>query len=148
MTTTRPSHSARWLAGAVLAIAMVVAATVGAGAAAQQEPVPADEAPTTSVRTGPDPTGRSVPPTQQRVIDSAIWVWLLVVVGATVVLVGRVWWRSTGDDAPGFALAPDPGAQWAEDTAPITGEGRPNGPPEPDVEPDVEQDIEADQGSK
>jgi hypothetical protein len=56
---------------------------------------------TTSVaRTGPDPTGQPVPPTSQRVADSAVWLWILVLVVAAG---AWVWWRRRAggvDDTP------------------------------------------------
>lgn len=58
-----------WLAGsATLA--------VHADTAHAQPEVPTEPAPDER-RTGPDPAGRPDPPTAQRVIDTAVWVWLV-----------------------------------------------------------------------
>lgn len=46
------------------------------------------------VRTGPDPTGRDIPSRSQRVIDSAVWLWLLTCTGFAVGAVLRTWWRA------------------------------------------------------
>jgi hypothetical protein len=68
--------------------ASVAAEPVGAvGEAAQDLGEPTT---TTLARTMPDPTGRPVPPTAQRVLDSAVWFWLLGVVVAAGVW---VWYR-------------------------------------------------------
>jgi hypothetical protein len=55
--------------------------------------------PTTSssVRTGPDPTGQPVPDRGQRIIDSAVWLWLLGCLAVAAVLVARTWWRAPGE---------------------------------------------------
>jgi hypothetical protein len=91
----------RLLAG--LAISLVVA-TGGVA-------VPGGEvgaAPDTTVGTmavpaageGPEPTGREVPPMGQRVIDTAVWVWILVVVAVAAGWV-VVRWRHSGDPPDG-----------------------------------------------
>lgn len=50
-------------------------------------------------RTGPDPSGQAVPDTGQRVLDSAIWLWLLACLVAAGVGVAWVW-RSAGAERP------------------------------------------------
>jgi len=105
----------RLLTATLLAVSLAVPAAGPVGAApSQPDPLGADPASTTtaapssdaplpsgpgasveSTRTGPDPTGRPVPTTSQRAVDSAIWLWLvgLLVVAAIAVAVR---WR----DAP------------------------------------------------
>ena len=115
----------RWGVAAGLAVAALGVALVclvgpvapgpaGAGPRAQVEdpepaggpaidpggPVPVEDG--GAPRTGPDPTGRDVPPTGQRLLDSAIWLWLVALLGGAIGLVGWRWWRSgaAGDDPP------------------------------------------------
>jgi hypothetical protein len=73
------------------------------------------------VRTGPDPTGQPLPDRSQRIIDSAVWLGLLVALAVAVVAVARLWWTSPsvrplldedgGDGPPG----PDDGAHGTTD---------------------------------
>lgn len=61
------------------------AAHVDAAGAQPEVPTePAQDEP----RTGPDPTGRPEPPMSQRVVDTAVWLWLVgcMLVAAVVVV--------------------------------------------------------------
>lgn len=45
-------------------------------------------------RTGPEPTGQPLPDRSQRILDSAIWLGLLVALAVAFVWVARLWWTS------------------------------------------------------
>jgi hypothetical protein len=73
------------------------------------------------VRTGPDPTGQPLPDRSQRIIDSAVWLGLLVALAVAVVAVARLWLTSPsvrplldedGGDAP---PGPDDGGHGTTD---------------------------------
>lgn len=102
----------RVLVAVVLALLVMVAAAVWAipaGAdtpgqvAGVEEPQPVEEPSAEGFRgddgerTGPDPTGQALPDRGQRVIDTAVWLGLLVTLALAAVLVARTWWRIPQD---------------------------------------------------
>jgi hypothetical protein len=123
-------------AGLILCAAAGVATAPGAGASAMPPPAVTVAGDPTAVTTtvpvppgagaappgrGPELTGRTEPSAVQRVADSLIWLWLLVVlIGGTAVwaLTGRRRSASAGDD-PGEPPGPsDANASPAADPAP------------------------------
>jgi hypothetical protein len=95
LTTGTPSTPASADAAAAITHATSPGAGVP-GAVAVDEPAGADDV----VRDGPDPTGREIPPRSQRIIDSAVWLWLLACTALAVAAVTRTWWRRpSGRDA-------------------------------------------------
>lgn len=110
-TRRRAARSLVVLANAVILAAMLTTGTPSAPASADAAAAithatsPAIDAPASvgldepgraddESRTGPDPTGHEFPPRSQRIIDSAVWLWLLACVSVAVVAVTRRWWRT------------------------------------------------------
>lgn len=95
------------VAGASLCASQAVRVElVGIAQAAEADPAvlatpsqsPQGESPTSSAATeaerrGPDPSGQPVPDRSQRIIDSAVWVWLIACLVVAAALVVRTWRR-------------------------------------------------------
>jgi len=110
--TVRPRWVRVTIAGLLFAaVALLVAggpagftsAAVPLGADVASTPEPAagtanDTAVPPAPGDGPQPSGREVPPMAQRIVDTAVWVWILIVVAVATGWVVVQWRRS--EDRP------------------------------------------------